>query len=235
MFSASAEIYDLIYSGIKDYRAEAAQIAALIRRVHPQARRVLDVACGTAEHARLLTDEHGFNVDGLDLDSTFVRIAKQKLPSASIFEADMSTFVLPQRYDAILCLFSSIGYVKTLERVRQTLMQFRAHLDPEGIVLVEPWFAPDAIHPGRSIAKIIEAEGITICRMSHIRVEGRISRLRFEYLIGRDTGIDHASEDHELGLFTSGEMQACFAAAGFSAEFDSAGLCGRGLYVARVR
>lgn len=234
MFSSSAKLYDLIYSGLKDYRAEAAQIAALIRRVHPQAKRVLDIACGTAEHARLLTKEHGLHVDGLDLDSAFVRIAKRKLPSASIFEADMSTFELPQRYDAILCLFSSIAYVKTLERVRQTLTQFRAHLNPNGIVLVEPWFAPEAIHSGRIISKTIEAEGITICRMSRIHVEGRLSRLRFEYLIGRDTGIEHVSEDHELGLFTTDEMQACFAAAGLSAEFDSEGLCGRGLYVARV-
>jgi trans-aconitate methyltransferase len=91
MFSASAELYDLIYSGLKDDRAEAAQIAALIRRVHPQAERVLDVACGMAEHARLLTAEYGFKVDGLELDPAFVRIATQKLPNASVFEADMSS------------------------------------------------------------------------------------------------------------------------------------------------
>ena len=234
MYSASAELYDLIYSGLKDYRAEAAQIAALIRRLHPQAERVLDVACGTAEHARLLTAEHGFKVDGLDIDPAFVRIAKQKLPNSSIFEGDMSKFVVSRRYDVILSLFSSIAYVRTLERVRQSLERFCAHLNPGGLVLVEPWFTPDAIHSGRSTAKSFEAEGITICRMSHVDVEGRLSRLRFEYLIGRDTGIEHASETHELGLFTIEEMKASFVAAGFSAEFDSDGLCGRGLYVARV-
>jgi SAM-dependent methyltransferase len=234
MYSASAELYDLIYSGLKDYRAEAAQIGALIRRVHPQAERVLDVACGTAEHARLLTAEHGFKVDGLDLDPAFVRIAQQKLPNSSIFEGDMSKLDVPQRYDLILSLFSSIAYVRTLERVRQTLARFFAHLNPGGLVLVEPWFTPDAIHSGRSIAKTFETEGVTICRMSHIDVEGRLSHLRFEYLIGRDTGIEHASETHELRLFTIEEMKACFVAAGFSAEFDSDGLCGRGLYIARV-
>jgi hypothetical protein len=135
----------------------------------------------------------------------------------------------------ILCLFSSIAYGRTLERVRQTLVRFCDHLNPGDIVLVESWFTPDASHSGRSIAKTIEADGITICRMSHIDVEGRLSRLRFEYFIGRDIGIEHARETPELGLFTVDEMQACFAAAAVTSELNSDGLCGRGLYIARVR
>ena len=80
MFTESAELYDLIYSSFKNYSEEAAALAALIRREHPNARTVLDVACGTAEHARLLAGDHGFAVDGLDLDPAFVRIARGKLP-----------------------------------------------------------------------------------------------------------------------------------------------------------
>ena len=79
MFSASAQLYDLIYSEFKDYAAESTKLAAVIRRAHPHARTVLDIACGTAEHARLLADEHGFDVDGLDLDPAFVEIARRKL------------------------------------------------------------------------------------------------------------------------------------------------------------
>ena len=65
MFKESAEFYDAIYC-FKDYATEAAQIAALVRATHPGARRVLDVACGTGEHARHLSASHGFEVDGLD-------------------------------------------------------------------------------------------------------------------------------------------------------------------------
>jgi len=39
MFTESAELYDAIYS-FKDYAAEAAQIAPLVRATHPQPRRV---------------------------------------------------------------------------------------------------------------------------------------------------------------------------------------------------
>jgi Methyltransferase domain len=54
---------------------------------------VLDVACGTGEHARLLAAQ-GFVVDGLDLDPAFVRIAEQKHPAGQFFAADMRDFHL---------------------------------------------------------------------------------------------------------------------------------------------
>ncbi len=44
MFTASAELYDLIYLTFKDYGGEAAQIADLLRRSNPQYQTVLDDA-----------------------------------------------------------------------------------------------------------------------------------------------------------------------------------------------
>ena len=94
MFSASAEFYDLIYSTFKDYRAEGEQIARLLRGLNPACESVLDVGCGTGEHARLLAAQ-GFRVDGLDLDPAFVQIARHKHPAGRFFEGDMCAFSLP--------------------------------------------------------------------------------------------------------------------------------------------
>jgi uncharacterized protein YndB with AHSA1/START domain len=146
----------------------------------------------------------------------------------------MTSFALPRRYDVILCLFSSIGYVRTLENVRRTLERFRAHLADGGIVLVEPWFAPGVLQPGRVSIHTAESPGVSVARMSHAEVEDRLSRLRFEYLIGRPAGIEHVVELHELGLFTTGEMLDCFRGAGLHATHDPKGLIGRGLFVARA-
>lgn len=234
MFTASADLYDLVYSSFKNYPAEAAEIVETIRRLHPRARTVLDVACGTAEHARLLTEEHGFDVDGVDLDPAFVRIARLKLPRGTVLEADMTSFELSRRYDVVLCLFSSIGYVRTLERLRSTLERFGLHLADDGIALVEPWFAPGVLVPGRVSVNIAESEGATVARMSQIEVDDRVSRVRFEYLIGRANGIEHASEMHELGLFTVEETLEAFREAGLDATHDPKGPSGRGLYLARV-
>ena len=62
MFDASAEYYDLIYGSFKDYPREAAQIAGLLRQNMPHCRTVLDVACGSGEHARLPLSPTGSNV-----------------------------------------------------------------------------------------------------------------------------------------------------------------------------
>ena len=61
MFSATAHLYDALYGPMKDYGAEARLVADLIRAENPDARTVLDVACGTAAHAVHL-QELGFEV-----------------------------------------------------------------------------------------------------------------------------------------------------------------------------
>jgi SAM-dependent methyltransferase len=233
MFSASAEFYDLIYSTFKDYAGEAAQIAGLLRRINPGCRRILDVACGTGEHARLLAAK-GFVVDGLDLDPAFVRIAGEKHAGGKFFEADMIDFHLPHRYDAVLCLFGSIGYLQTLDRVTRAFTCFREHLTPDGVIVVEPWFAPGVLDPARVLRHGGEANGVRVSRVSRVEIEERLSRLRFDYEITDRTGTRRASEVHELGLFTTPELMQTFRGAGLDADHDPQGLTDRGLYVARM-
>jgi SAM-dependent methyltransferase len=233
MFSASAEFYDLIYSTFKDYAAEVEQITNLLRRLNPKCQTVLDVACGTGEHARLL-GARGFVVDGLDLEPAFVRIAAQKHPAGQFFAADMSDFHLARQYDAVLCLFSSIGYLKTLDRVGRALTCFREHLTPGGMIVVEPWFAPGMLDPERVFQHGGEANGVRVSRVSRTEIEGRLSRLHFEYEITDATGTRRSSEIHELGLFTTAELLRTFQGAGLEVDHDPKGLTDRGLHVARI-
>jgi len=232
MFDASAAYYDLIYGSFKEYPREAAQIAALLRQHTPDCRTVLDVACGTGEHARLLTAA-GFAVDGVDLSPEFVEIARRKNPTARFTAGDMSGFHLGRRYDAVLCLFSSIGYLRTLDRVGAAFDCFREHLLPGGVLLVEPWMPPGVLDTARVASHIGEANGITVSRTTRVEVDGRDSRLLFDYEITDAAGTRHESEVHHLGLFTHDEMLEAFGKAGFAVEHDAIGLCDRGLYIAR--
>lgn len=233
MFSESAEIYDALYS-FRDYASETAQIAEVVRRLHPDARTVLDVACGTGEHATRLAAQHGFAVDGLDLDPGMLRVARAKHPAGRFFEADMIDFSLDDRYDVVLCLFSSIAYLVALDRITRALSGFRRHLAPKGLVLVEPWFPPGELDPNRVWRLTATHQGMPVTRLSRNEVEGRLSRLLFEYEIESAHGLRRASEVHELGLFTQEEMRRAFSAAGLATTYDPVGLSGRGLWMAHV-
>ena len=233
MFTESAEFYDAIYS-FKDYGSEAAQVASLLRDGYPGVKTILDVACGTGEHARLLAAQHGFEVDGLDLDTRLLRIARQKHAGGRFVHADMCDFAIDARYDAITCLFGSIGYLLTLERVRRAFDAFRRHLHPGGVLLVEPWFPPGILENGRLMRQTGVFHGRAVERTSRCEIEERISRLFFEYAVETATGVRRMSEVHELGLFTAEEIAGALQEARFLARLDPQGLTGRGLWIAQA-
>lgn len=232
-YGMAAEFYDLLYADHKDYPAEAELIAALVRRDRPAARSVLDVGCGTGAHARALIDA-GFTVDGVDVEPTFVEIARAKCPEGTFVVGDMLTLDLPGRYDAVTCLFSAIGYMRTEDALRAAIARMRAHLGPGGLLLVDPWFEPGQLTDGRITTLMGTREGLTVCRMSRTVVVGVRSRLEFEYLIGTPAGIERRTEVHELSLFTQRQMERAFAAAGLDVRRQAEALGTRGIYVGSV-
>lgn len=232
-YSAAAEFYDLLYEGEKNYTAEAELLSSVIRGLQPIARSVLDVACGTGSHARALMDV-GYLVDGVDLESSFVEVARAKCPEGEFYVGDMTRLDIPERYDVVTCLFSAIGYARSDSELRSTLAGMRSHLNPGGVVVVDPWFEPGQLTNGWISTLVGKDEDVAVCRMSRTLIEGRTSILEFEYLIGRPTGIERRREIHQLTLFTQREMEAAFAAAGLLVERKPEALRTRGLYVGHV-
>jgi len=232
MFDLSALYYDLIYS-FKNYEREAEIIRGLLKTHAANARAILDVACGTGEHDRFLKQDYA--VDGVDLNATFVEIARGKNPEGRYFIGDMRNFDVGRRYDAIICLFSAIGSMKTPAALESALKSVRRHLVDRGIALVEPWYPPDQWQPGSVLVRTEHDGQHAVCRMS---VGGwassRVSTLTFHYLVGSSAGIQHFTETEELGLFTRDEMTEAFEAAGFEVQYDCEGLIGRGLYIVRA-
>jgi SAM-dependent methyltransferase len=237
MFDISAELYDGIYTRMKNYADEAARVRDWILREKPDARTVLSVACGTAEHERYLKDR--FEVDGIDLNAEFLRSARGKNPQGRYETADMMDFDLGRRYDAVICLFSSIGYVRTRDGLSRALSRMAAHLAPGGVLLVEPWLTPESWNPKQlpHLQTIEDAPELRVARMSELSsqatAEGPLSRVVFHYLIGTMEEVRRESEEHVLGLFTVDEMLEAHRVAGLETRHDPVGLFGRGLYVAR--
>jgi SAM-dependent methyltransferase len=231
MFSKTARYYDAIYS-FKDYGAETGGIRSIIRKEHPAARSILDVGCGTGEHARRLATD--FAVDGIDLEPEFITLAQSKVVTGVFSVADMRQFMLGKRYDVVLCLFSSIGYLLHEAEVIQAFTCFKNHLADGGVVLVEPWFTPATWQTGTPwLTPPVDLPELKICRMNVSDRRGDISLLRFHHLIATPAGVEHVEEDHELALYTVDQLFKCFELAGLVASYHPVGLSGRGLYIAR--
>ena len=230
-YSRTATYYDKLYAW-KDYAAEAECLARLLGVRHDvEHGSLLDVACGTGLHIEHL--RRYFDVEGLDICPEQLAIARKRNPGVSFHVADMTDFHLDRQFDVVTCLFSSIGYAKTLDALRSAVRCMAAHISPGGALVIEPWFTPEAWHSNTVHAVFVDEPELKIARVNTSLVNGSVSILDLHYLIGTPAGTEHIVEHHELGLFKVDEMRSAMTRPGWVVDYDSEGVSGRGLYVAR--
>ena len=228
MFTESSYIYDLVYS-FKDYKKEAEEITAIIKAKRPDCKTILDIACGTAEHHKYLKEN--FEIDGIDINEKFIEIAKQKNLNGTYSIADMAKFDLDKKYDVVICLFSSIGYLRSFDSIVSALKCFNRHLNPKGLTIIEPWFTAENSLGSRIDMNTYDKEEIKICRIAHSYPENEFSILNFHYLVATiDTSVRYFEERHEVRRTSTKEMFEAFNETDFDVTFDEKGLTGRGMY-----
>ena len=140
-YGRTAAVYDLLYGALgKDYAAEAQEVHELIQARRPGARTLLDVGCGTGGHLRHLT--RWYDAAGVDLEPSMLAQARIHLPDTPLAEADMRSFDLDQQYDAVVCLFSAIGHLPSVEDLDAAVATMTRHLAPSGVLIVDGWILP---------------------------------------------------------------------------------------------
>src|SRR5579871_4692488 len=111
IYKDMAQYYDRIYSW-KNYGREVVAIKRLIRKYkRSNGKDLLEVACGTGGHAKYLKDD--FRVVATDINNRMLAIARKNVAGVTFRRADMTRLDLGREFDVIICLFSSIGYLKT--------------------------------------------------------------------------------------------------------------------------
>jgi dTDP-3-amino-3,4,6-trideoxy-alpha-D-glucopyranose N,N-dimethyltransferase/N-dimethyltransferase len=140
----------------------------------------------------------------------------------------MDSFDIDEEFDAVVCLFSSIGYSGDLPGAIGSMAR---HLKPGGVLIVEPWLRPDQWVAGHVQVLDQETDGIRLVRMTASWVDGARSILDMHYLVGSASGIEHLVETHCLTLFSLAEYEAAFLAARLTFEFDEDGPMGRGALI----
>ena len=218
MYKGLAKYYDLIYSW-KDYKGEAEKVRALIAKYkQSDGNSLLEVACGTGKHLQYLRD--GFQYTGLDLNDGMLKIARKRFPSTRFEKGNMINFNLGKKFDIIICLFSSIGYVKTRDNLRKTLDNFSRHLKPGGICIIEPWLTPASYKVGKAHMTVYDGNDIKIARLNVSKAKGGISILEMHHLIAeKNKKIRYIVTREELGLFDTQETLKLMEGAGLDAKF----------------
>jgi ubiquinone/menaquinone biosynthesis C-methylase UbiE len=229
-YERSAEVYDLYY-GWLDYENHAETIHHLIEERRPGSESVLEVACGTARYTEQLAQ--WYDVAGLDITESMLSVARRRMPETRFYLGDMVDFDLGERFDALVCMFSSIAYVTSLQDLASMIRGCARHLNPGGVLIIEPWFRPDVWNTGHIGTRVVEGDGLTVARLDTSVRNGNRVNMRWAWAVAWTDGDAVAYvEEHATGLFTVAEYSTLLAAAGFDAEYDPTGPLGRGLHVA---
>ena len=145
-----ADEYDILY-GDKNYEAECDILEAAFARYKSTAiKTILDVGCGTGNHAIPLA-HRGYAVTGVDRSPSMLEHAQQKLLTdvlpldnnqIKFLEGDARELDLGQTFDAVLMMFSVLGLQTTNADVISTLLSVRKNLKLGGIFVFDVWYGP---------------------------------------------------------------------------------------------
>jgi len=83
LYSELASYYDKIYWW-KDYAQEVDFLLKVLRRYGVRGKRILEVACGTGNHTKLLAAT-GYRVTGVDVSDDMLAIARRKVGGRATF------------------------------------------------------------------------------------------------------------------------------------------------------
>jgi ubiquinone/menaquinone biosynthesis C-methylase UbiE len=227
-----AHHYDLMYSW-KNYAQETETIKQLIaQHTKNNGKRLLEVACGTGNYLQLL--QTNFTLTGVDISADMLAVAAAKLPNIPLVQADMQNFCLNQTFDVLLCLFSSIAYLKNYTELQQTLQNFYQHLAVGGVAIIEAFINANKYNPNKVHALYIDTEDVKLSRHSTTHLQDNVLQTTMHTLVTTKAGVEYFVEEHFLNLFEEQKVVALMQAIGFEVIVIPNGLMpDRNLYICK--
>jgi len=228
-----AVYYEELYVDPEQYQREAAKVSELIKTYQlSDGNNLLDLACGTGGHIPYWRGQ--YIVAGLDLSPSMLERAVRRFPDIEFHLGDMVDFTLKQSYDAIVCLYGSIGFVRTLDNLNKALANFTAHLKPGGILCLTPWSTQEEFKP-EIVAAVVNRPDTHICRMENVKRKAPdLIEIDFHHLIGRDNTVQYHTQSFEIGLFSQQQYLDAIGRAGLELmEFHRDPDTPMGVFVAR--
>jgi SAM-dependent methyltransferase len=220
-----AQRYDLFHRD-KPY---AAEIAFLDRRFGEldvaRSGRVLELACGTGGHAIGLA-RLGYALTATDRSAAMLELARAKarVENVEIAFAQSDMREPPpsaERYDAVICLFDSIGYVQTDAAVCAVIDAVGRPLRDGGLLVLEYWHAPAMLNGFDPLrVRRFQDGDATVLRISETELEPERSLAHVTYNVyelAAGGTYAHLEERHTNRYFEIGEMARMVEDRGFQA------------------
>jgi len=209
LYRQLADYYDKFYWW-KDYGKEVDFLVDLFGHYAVKVRNILDVACGTGNHTKILAAK-GYKVTGVDLNDDMLRIARKKLGRRATFVQgdmrDLNEGVSGAGYDAVICLFSSIAYNQTSQDLAKTIRGMVGCTRPGGIVVFDTHFTKQRFWDGHRGEDIFDDGRMMGARLGISKRKGDVGEISFSYLIYDEPKTLLLRNDvHRLGLFNRGEL-----------------------------
>ncbi|OHC74130.1 MAG: hypothetical protein A3G18_04650 [Rhodospirillales bacterium RIFCSPLOWO2_12_FULL_58_28] len=228
VFQDYARYYDLIYRD-KDYKGEVDFVISRLAFLHPTARTILDLGCGTGAHAEAFA-EAGFPVTGIDLSGPMIKGAKRRRKSLPEDIAKRMVFrrgdarnirLEGKRFDLAAFLFHSLCYQISDEEVINALATARAHLNPKGVVLFDFWHGPGVLSkPPETREKRVQTDDVIITRISEPSRDAKTNTVVVNYDLSIEdikTGaVANIKEAHRVRYFFKEEILRFLASAGLT-------------------
>ena len=139
-----AELYDLFYAE-KPYKKEVFFVNECFKKYSTfPVKRILDLACGTGNHSLHLS-KFNYSITAADYSKDMLKVAETKtahIKNVKVMHMNLLRFnKFSKPFDAVLCLFDSLGYVNTNENILKTLKGIHANLRKNGLFIFEFWNA----------------------------------------------------------------------------------------------
>ena len=166
-FNGYSFYYNMLYKD-KDYRGEVEYIDKLIKENVSEAKTILDLGCGTGNHAQLLA-ERNYKVNGVDVSENMLSIAKQipPNPNLSFQHGDIRSLSLGIKYDIVLSLFHVMSYQTKTTDLLSAFHTLHNHLNESGVFLFDCWFGPAVMKSPPSVRiKRLEDDMVRIIRIA---------------------------------------------------------------------